>query len=147
MTMNYRIEVLKKVTPQIAKEVSILSKQLLSVNPDISIESLTQVIKHPANHVLVARNSENRIIGMIMLVVVITIEQHLAFVENLVVDASARNQGIASVLIMKVIEIAKQMNLASLHLTSRPSRVAANELYKKWGFKLHETNYYILILS
>ena len=147
MTSNYLIEVLKEVNSQIARDVSILSKQLLPENPDISADNLMQVIKHPANHLLIAKNKENRIIGMIMLVVVLTVEQRLAFIENLVVDESVRKQGVASALMMKMTKMAKQMNLASIHLTSRPSRVAANEFYKKWGFKLHNTNYYKLQLS
>jgi ribosomal protein S18 acetylase RimI-like enzyme len=49
-------------------------------------------------------------------------------------------------LVKFAIEYSKSLDARSVALTSRPSRVEANELYKKLGFVRHETNVYKYLL-
>ena len=69
-------------------------------------------------------------------------ELRLGFV---IVDSSLRGQGLGRLLLEHVIDFARQeLGNVDLHLTSRPERVAANELYRSLGFEKRETNAYVL---
>ena len=59
-----------------------------------------------------------------------------------VVDESVNGQGICSALTQAMLEYARSLGCATVDLTSRPSREAANHMYKKLGFTLRETNVY-----
>ena len=146
MNVNYTIQRLQKASNQNVDDINNLSQQLLPGNPRLEIQDLEKVVSYPSNYLFFAVNEKGPIIGMILLVVLLTLEQRIGFVENLVVDESVRKKGVASALMDKVHELAKTLQLHTLHLTSRPSRIAANEFYKKRGFKIHETNYYKLEL-
>ena len=65
--------------------------------------------------------------------------------EDVVVGSGFRGQGIGRALIEEIIGLARR-DLAplDLHLTSRPERVAVNEMYKKLGFEMRGTNVYML---
>ena len=68
------------------------------------------------------------------------------WIEDVVVDESQRGKGFGKEMVKFAIEYSKTLGAASVALTSRPSRVEANELYKKLGFVLHETNVYKYLL-
>jgi len=69
-----------------------------------------------------------------------------AWIEDVVVDESQRGRGFGDELVKFAIEYSKSLDARSVALTSRPSRVEANELYKKLGFVQHETNVYKYLL-
>ena len=68
------------------------------------------------------------------------------WIEDVVVDTSVRGQGLGKQLVEKALEEAKSAGTATVHLTSRPAREAANALYRSLGFELRETNVYRLEL-
>lgn len=68
-------------------------------------------------------------------------------VEDVVVSPSARGRGIGRKLMEHIIGYAKGIAPIEVCLTSRPSRVAANQLYQALGFRPHQTNVYKLPLS
>jgi ribosomal protein S18 acetylase RimI-like enzyme len=65
-----------------------------------------------------------------------------AFIEDVVVDEAHRGHGIAEALTRVAIARAEEAGTRTLDLTSRPSRVAANRLYQKLGFRQRESNVY-----
>ena len=65
-----------------------------------------------------------------------------AWIEDVVVDEAARGRGVGEALNRKALELAKESGARTVDLTSRPSREAANRLYKRLGFKPRETNVY-----
>jgi ribosomal protein S18 acetylase RimI-like enzyme len=65
-----------------------------------------------------------------------------AWIEDVVVDESARGQGVGEALNLRAIEIAQGLGATTVDLTSRPSREAANRLYQRIGFVQRETNVY-----
>ena len=67
-------------------------------------------------------------------------------IEDVVVDESARGHGVGRALTRAAVEAARRREARSIDLTSRPSRVAANELYKSEGFELRESATYRLSL-
>ena len=60
----------------------------------------------------------------------------------MVVAESARGKGVGKMLTSEALSLANKLGAKTVDLTSRPSRKAANELYKKAGFELRESNVY-----
>jgi ribosomal protein S18 acetylase RimI-like enzyme len=65
-----------------------------------------------------------------------------AWIEDVVVDADARGQGVGDALNRAAIDAARQRGAKHVSLTSRPSREAANRLYQRLGFELYPTTLY-----
>src|SRR3989344_4521668 len=59
---------------------------------------------------------------------------------------SDKNTAVVTVKDAKRIATARLKKASSINLTSRPSRIAANKLYQKLGFKVRETHVYKLDL-
>jgi len=64
------------------------------------------------------------------------------WIEDVVVDASARGMGVGAKLNLAAIDLAVRLGAKTIDLTSRPSREAANRLYQRLGFVERETNVY-----
>ena len=58
------------------------------------------------------------------------------------VDDAARGQGVGEALNHHAIAVAAGRGARTVDLTSRPSREAANRLYRRLGFEPRETNVY-----
>jgi len=75
-----------------------------------------------------------------------TLLRKQAVVEDMIVNGNYRGQGLGEKILRDLIKWAKKEGIEVIELTTNPKRVAANSLYKKVGFKLHETNHYLLKL-
>ncbi|MEK7550161.1 MAG: GNAT family N-acetyltransferase [Patescibacteria group bacterium] len=75
-----------------------------------------------------------------------TLLRRQAVVEDMIVDETQRGRGLGEKILKDLIEWAKKDGVEVIELTTNPKRVAANSLYKKVGFKFHETNHYLLDL-
>jgi len=64
------------------------------------------------------------------------------WIEDVVVDESARGHGIGESLTRCALDEARRRGSKDVALTSRPSREAANRLYGRLGFEQRETNVY-----
>lgn len=69
-----------------------------------------------------------------------------AVIEDMIVDEAYRGKGQGEKILRALIAWARKNNIEVIELTTNPARVAANNLYKKVGFKLHTTNHYLLNL-
>jgi ribosomal protein S18 acetylase RimI-like enzyme len=107
--------------------------------------ALRRVLDCPANTVLVARSGAG-IVGTLTLVTVPTMTGVRAHVEDVVVDAATRGRGVGAALITAAVELARGAGADSVELTSRPSRHAANRLYRRLGFQPRDTNVYRYLL-
>jgi ribosomal protein S18 acetylase RimI-like enzyme len=65
-----------------------------------------------------------------------------ARIDDVVVDGEARGRGVGEALSREAIRLAREAGARSVHLTSRPSREAANRLYRRIGFEPVDTNVY-----
>jgi ribosomal protein S18 acetylase RimI-like enzyme len=70
-----------------------------------------------------------------------------AWIEDVIVDEGARGIGIGEALIVAAINEARTRGVRSIDLTSRPSRDAANALYRRLGFERRDTNVYRFMLD
>ena len=85
---------------------------------------------------------EDHIVAAGTLCVIHTLEFTNACIESVVVSSNQRGKGLGRLLVEHMINEAKRMKVHSIHLTSNPKRVAANNLYQSLGFVKYETNCY-----
>lgn len=104
-------------------------------------EELEKIIKSDDSFVFIAKENDE-ILGTLTLIFYYIPSGKKAWIEDVVVDESARGKGVAVSLINHALEIALQNGIEKVDLTSRPFREAANKLYQKLGFKQRETNFY-----
>ena len=98
---------------------------------------------------LMARDSEQDglIIGTLTLVTFRIPTGVRAWIEDVVVDTSARGQGAGEALTRAALDRAAELGAKTVDLTSRPSREAANRLYQRVGFVLRQSNLYRFTLE
>ena len=65
-----------------------------------------------------------------------------AWIEDVIVDESARGHRVGEALTLAMIDLARERGCKTVELTSRPSREAANHIYTKLGFIVRDTNVY-----
>lgn len=97
-------------------------------------------------HVYVIRD-EGHIMATGTLCIKHTLEFTIADIESVVVSSKCRGRGYGKELMTAMIEAAEKMNVHHIQLTSKPARVAANQLYQNMGFERYETNCYKMILA
>ena len=108
---------------------------------------LREIASSPATHLLVARDSAGTIVGMLTLAVFRIPTGVRAWIEDVVVDQRARGRGVGRRLTEKAVDLARSHGARTVELTSRPSRTAANQLYRSLGFNERETNVYRLSIE
>ena len=126
---------------EVLDNINSLLPLLSSSARPIQEHELRFIIEHSSVHLLLAKENENYL-GTLTLVVFPIITGTRAWIEDVVVSESARGKGVGKTLTSEAINLAKKLGAKTVDLTSRPSRKAANELYKKAGFELRETNAY-----
>lgn len=138
------------LTPETLRDTDVpvmqdLIGQLVNRMVEFDRQRIEQLLKQGS--LLIARNEEQKIVGMATLYRIERLDRTIGRVEDVVVDASTRGQGVGRGLMEHVIEEAKKQGIGRLFLTSRPERVEANQLYQKVGFVKYETNPYKMDLS
>ena len=140
-----------------SSQVNDLQTLMHELDPEITVtaEMLEHAANAPETHLFAAVESpaselvegpsvaEGRIIGCASLCVFHSPTGRKASIEDVVVSSGSRRQGIGRALVEHIIAVAlRELAPVDLHLTSRPERVAANEMYRKLGFERRGTNAY-----
>lgn len=138
------IEIVAEVTDELVAAFERLAPQLTSSSPPPGREELEDIVAAPVTDVFVARDEDGQILGTSTLVVfqIPMSKGRRAWIEDVVVDSAASGQGIGGMLTRAMIDRAEERGCATVDLTSRPSREAANRLYQREGFERRETNVY-----
>jgi len=139
--VEIRIEVATSVTDELIAAFERLVPQLSSSSPPPTREHLARIVDSDSCSLLIARDRE-QIVGSLTLVVFPIPTGARAWIEDVVVDSSARGKGVGEALNLKALEIARAEGAVTVDLTSRPSREAANRLYQRIGFVKRDTNVY-----
>jgi ribosomal protein S18 acetylase RimI-like enzyme len=139
--MDVRVEVLAHVTEEVTDAFGRLLPQLSRSAQPLDEAALSSLVSCDANTVLVARVAD-KIVGTLTLVMFPIPSGLRARIEDVVVDESARGQGIGAVLTEEALRLAKKAGARTVDLTSRPDRGAANRLYQRLGFQLRESQVY-----
>lgn len=132
---------LDKVTSEVVEAFSRLLPQLSRSAPPLGQAELEAVVNCPVNTVLLAR-SGGAIIGTLTLVMFPLPSALRAWIEDVVVDESARGQGTGETLTREALRIAREAGARTVDLTSRPSREAAGRLYERLGFSIRDSRVY-----
>lgn len=122
-----------------------LLAQLSSSAPPFAPDDLEAILADPATTILAVR-SGGEIIGITTLVVFHVATGVRAFIDDVVVLDAHRGNGLGEKLVRTAIQYATSIGVQKIDLTSRPSRDAANRLYRRLGFERRETNVYRLVL-
>jgi len=134
------IEVATEATDELREAIERLLPQLSS-SPPPNAEQLAELVAHPDSVLFVAR-LDGVIVGSLTLVQYRIPTGLKAWIEDVVVDETASRQGIGEALSRAAIDEARRRGAKDVSLTSRPSREAANRLYRRIGFEPRETNVY-----
>ena len=126
-------------------QIANLLTQLRGREVDIdAIRADTEAIVGSSNRTILVAMSDDEIIGMAVINIVIKVGKREARIDEVVVDESARGTGLGRKLMEAAINWAWDKSCNSIELTSKPAREAANKLYQKLGFEIRETNVYQL---
>lgn len=126
--------------------IAFLLAQLSSGAPPFVRADMEAMLANPATTMFAAR-AGGEIVGITTLVVFRVATGVRAFIDDVVVLNAHRGKGLGEKLVRAAIEHAASLGVHKIDLTSRPSREAANRLYRRLGFELRHTNVYRLDLD
>ena len=130
-----------EVTDELIDAMKLLIPQLSSSNPPPSPAELQVMVDSDSITLLLARDRSG-VLGSLTLAMFRIPTGLRAWIEDVVVDDEARGKGVGRLLNEVALEHARAAGAATVDLTSRPSRDAANRLYQRLGFVERETNVY-----
>tara|TARA_B100000214_G_scaffold301700_1_gene232194 strand:+ start:969 stop:1439 length:471 start_codon:yes stop_codon:yes gene_type:complete len=136
------IRLVTEVTESLTDAYKLLIPQLSSSSNPPTSEALQRIIDSDSAQILIAEDENGSILGTMTLIIFHIPTGIRAWIEDVVVDSSARGKGIGKKLNLAALELAKQAGAKTVDLTSRPARKEANQLYKNIGFTERETNVY-----
>jgi ribosomal protein S18 acetylase RimI-like enzyme len=137
-----RVEQFEGSASELANALLTLVPQLSKSTPPPLLAEVEAMLASDAITQFVARDDSGAIIGVSTLAVFPIPTATRAWIEDVIVDESVNGQGIGSALTQAMLDHARALGCATVDLTSRPSREAANHMYKKLGFTQRETNVY-----
>ncbi|MBR3064864.1 MAG: GNAT family N-acetyltransferase [Bacteroidales bacterium] len=128
-------------------DILVLMREL---DPEIAVtsEMLRRAVEAAETHFFAALEDDGHVMGCASFCVFASPTGRKASVEDVVVSSSCRGRRIGRQLVEAILDFARrELAPVEIHLTSRPHRVAANELYRSLGFQQKETNVYRLCIS
>ena len=141
---SIEVTVALEATEELVAAFARLLPQLSSSASPPTLEALAEIIAAASNVVLLARdrNNEGNIVGTLTLVIFRIPTAVRAWIEDVVVDSSARGRGVGEALTREALRLAIQRGAQTIDLTSRRSRQAAHRLYEKAGFTVRDSSVY-----
>jgi ribosomal protein S18 acetylase RimI-like enzyme len=141
---SIEVTVAAEATEELVAAFARLIPQLSGSAAPPDREALVEIIATPSNTVLLARDRENagNIVGTLTLVTFHIPTAVRAWIEDVVVDASARGRGIGEALTLEALRLAAERGAQTIDLTSGRSREAAHRLYEKVGFTVRDSSIY-----
>lgn len=136
-----RIEVADAAGPELVEAFGRLVPQLSRSSAPPTPDELSEMVDSAASDVLVAYAGDS-ICGTLTLVTFRIPTGVRAWIEDVVVDEAVRGKGVGEALNRFAIELARRKGAKTVDLTSRPSREAANRLYRRLGFVQRDSNIY-----
>ena len=141
MASTVPVEIATQASEELLAACHRLIPQLSSSAAPITVDELAEIVNGESTMMFVAR-VDYQIVGLLTLAVFRIPTAVRAWIEDVVVDSSARGHGVGEALNLAAIAEAKRRGAKTVDLTSRPSREAANRLYQRIGFVARDTNVY-----
>jgi ribosomal protein S18 acetylase RimI-like enzyme len=137
-----KIQIVQTADEELYYAFQRLIPQLTNNNPPPPLNDLVDLVRDASSTLMVARDDHGKIVGALTLTVYRVPTGVRSIIEDVIVDASARGQGIGDALMKYAINLAREKGAQNISLTSNPMREAANRLYLRVGFKKRKTNAY-----
>jgi ribosomal protein S18 acetylase RimI-like enzyme len=135
------IERVASVSDELVEALRHLIPQMSPAADPVTREHLVELVADARTALFVARDAGS-IVGSLTLATYRIPTGRAGWIEDVVVDESARGRGIGEALTEAAKQLAREWRLDAVGLTSRPEREAANRLYRRLGFEQRETNVY-----
>ena len=148
------IELIEQSSPELVAAMERLIPQLSRSAKPLTAQQTQALVDQDSVYLFVFRTDKpviaadgneveaGTILGMLSLATFAIPTGVRAWVEDVVVDAGTRGMGAGQQLVEAAVAHAQKIGARTVDLTSRPSREAANRLYRRCGFELRETNVY-----
>lgn len=136
---------IKEVTDYNGRIYNEVLKLLPQLGPETKLPSkdhFKKILESDSTHLFVLELENEVIAGILALCIYYIPTGIKVWIEDVVVDEKYRGRDFGKDLLLYAVDFARAEGAGSVELTSRPSRVAANNLYRKLGFKIRETNLY-----
>jgi len=144
--VSISVKAATEVDDGLVKAFSRLIPQLSSSSPPPTAAELLSIIDNPNSVLFIAEldgeDDARSVVGSLTLAFYRIPTGLKAWIEDVVVDESARGLGVGEALNVAAIDESRQRGAKNVSLTSRSSREAANRLYQRLGFEPYETNLY-----
>ena len=148
------VELIEQSSPELVAAMERLIPQLSRSAKPLTAQQTQALVDQDSVYLFVFRSDKpviaadgneveaGTILGMLSLATFAIPTGVRAWVEDVVVDAGTRGMGAGQQLVEAAVAHAQKIGARTVDLTSRPSREAANRLYRRCGFELRETNVY-----
>ena len=142
-----RIEEITSYHPELLAAINNFLNLLVENEYQITKQQVEVIISDTNSHLFFAVDDKGVQLGMLTVGFYHAPTGEKAWIEDVVVDEKYRGLGVGESLTNFAIRFSKDHQADVVMLTSKPSRISANNLYKKVGFKQRETNVYRIVLT
>ncbi len=132
---------LASVDDETAAALARLLPQVSNRAAPLTQSRLKAVLASSSTRIIVG-TLDDRVVGMALLCLCTTLTGRFGLIEEVAVDESARGHHVGIEVMVTLLELAADLDLDFVELTSRESREAANALYQSLGFERRNTNVY-----
>jgi ribosomal protein S18 acetylase RimI-like enzyme len=136
-----KIDRVTEASEELVATIRALLPQLTEARMPPTLEQLQDVVSNQT--LLVARDDDGGILGTLTFVLYRVSSGVKGRIEDVIVDESARGQGVGEALVREGMRLANEAGVLMLELTSMPYRQSANRLYRRLGFVRKPTNVYV----
>ena len=136
-----RVERVTEASPELVETIRALLPQLTEARTPPTLEQLQDVVSNQT--LLVAHDDDGGVLGTLTFVLYRVSSGVKGRIEDVIVDESARGQGVGEALVREGMRLANEAGVLMLELTSMPYRQSANRLYRRLGFVRKPTNVYV----
>jgi GNAT superfamily N-acetyltransferase len=143
-----RIEAVTEATTEVHDALARLLPQLNPTLPPPDMARLQRLLADPDVTLLVALDGD-RIVGTTTVIVYTTPFWIKARLDEVVVDESARGQGVGEALVKAALALAREKGaqVAELQSGRAAAREAAHRLYERLGFRIRNSDLFRIVLE
>ncbi len=139
--VSVNVEVVREANDEVTAAMCQLVPQLSTTAGPPERTAVQMIVGSEATTLLAAR-LDGKIVGFLALVMFPIPTGFRAWIEDVIVDETARGRGIGEALTRKALGLAEAAGARTVDLTTRPHREAAGRLYERVGFAERTTRNY-----